>query len=110
MSAIDQIAAARNDAFAGRVMMLALKTAQNVADEDPSAADHEARVAYALRVIRGDDQPKLIAAHVIAANPTIAAAIEAHPMQFGANVPDGDIEFVLASIWTARALAFASGT
>ena len=108
MSAIDQISAARNDAFAGRVLFISLKVAQNVVAEDPGTASHAERVAYADRVIRGEDRPKLIAAHVIASNPTIAAAIDAQPAQFGANVPDGDIEFALASIWTARALAFAT--
>jgi hypothetical protein len=107
MSALDQIAAARNDTFAARVLMISFKVAQNVASEDPGTADHVARVAYAERIMRGDDQAKLIAAHVIASNPTIAVTIEGAPEQFGANVPDGDIEFALASIWTARALAFA---
>ena len=51
------------------------------------------RVAYAQRIIRGADQAKLIAAHLIASNPTIAAAIDAQPMQYGANVPEKYIEF-----------------
>jgi hypothetical protein len=107
MSALDLIATARNDIFAARVMMIAFKVSQNVASEDPGTINHAERVDYAERIMRGDDKPKLIAAHVIASNPTIAATIEAQPEQFGGNVPDGDIEFALASIWTARALAFA---
>ncbi|MGY3130130.1 hypothetical protein ACVWZM_000812 [Bradyrhizobium sp. USDA 4501] len=108
MSAKDLIATASNEEFAGRVMMLMFKTAQNVASEDLATADHEARIDYAGRVIRGDEQPQLVAAHVISSNPTIAAAIESDPAALGSNVPDGDIEFALASIWTARSLAFAA--
>ncbi|MFH0298340.1 hypothetical protein AAFX91_14075 [Bradyrhizobium sp. 31Argb] len=108
MSAHDLIATASNADFAGRVMMLMFKTAQNVASEDPATPDHDVRIDYAGRVIRGDEQPQLVAAHVISSNPTIAATIESDPDQYGANVPDGDIEFALASIWTARSLAFAA--
>ena len=108
MAAVDLIATARNDEFAARVMMIAYTTAQNVASEDPAAADHEVRAQYAGRIIVGKDNPKNIAAHVIASNPTIAGTIAGDPTKFGSNVPDGDIEFALASIWTARAKAFAS--
>jgi len=106
MSALNQIATARNDEFAGRVLFLATTTAQEVSAESPTTADHEIRVQYAGRVIRGADNAKLIASHVIASNPTIQAAIDADPTKFGSNVPDNDIKFALASIWTARAKAF----
>lgn len=110
MSALDLIATARDDTFSSRVMMISYKVAQNVASEDPSTADHAARVDYAGRVIRGADNPKNMSAHVISSNPTIAATIEANPTNYGSDVPDGDIEFALASIWTARAIAFAGVT
>lgn len=106
MAAVDLIATARNDEFAARVMMISYKVAQNVASEDPGAADHDVRIEYASRVIRGGDNPKNLAAHVISSNPTIAQAIEGDPTKYGSNVPDGDIEFAMASIWTARANAF----
>ena len=108
MSALDQIAAARDDEFSARVSMLMFKVAQMVATEDAGTADHASRMDYALRVIRGAENPKLVAAHVISSNPTIAAAIEAEPALKGSNVPDADIEFALSSIWTARAQAFAT--
>jgi hypothetical protein len=107
MSALDLIATASDATFAGRVMMIMLKTAQNVASEDPATADHAARIDYAGLVIRGEEKPQLVAAHAISSNPTIAAAIESDPAALGSNVPDGDIEFALSSIWTARSLAFA---
>ena len=108
MSATDLVATARNDTFAARVMMISYKVAQAVATEATTEPDHAVRVDYAGRVIRGADNPKNVAAHVISSNPTIAATIEAHPGNFGSDVPDADIEFALSSIWTARANAFAA--
>ena len=108
MSALDQISAARDAQFAARVTMLSIKTAQAVAAEDPGTASHTERLAYAEFTIRGDENPKMLAAHVIASNPTIGAAIDGNPGALGSNVPDNDIEFALSSIWTARALAFAA--
>ena len=107
MSALDLIATASNETFAGRVMMIMFEVAQNVASEDPATEHHAERIAYTSLVIRGEEKQQLVSAHVISSNPTIAAAIEAEPALYGGNVPDGDIEFALASIWTARSLAFA---
>ena len=107
MSALDLIATARNDEFSARVLFLATKVAQNVASEDPGTANHENRLAYASRIIRGTDNAKMIATHVISSNPSIQVTITGAPEQYGANVPDGDIEFALASIWDARSNAFA---
>lgn len=108
MSALDHIATASNAEFSGRVMMLSFTTAQNVASEEPATPDHAARIAYAEMVIRGEEKPQLVAAHVIASNPTIASAIDSDPSALGSNVPDNDIAFALSSIWTARSLAFAA--
>jgi len=107
MAAVDLIATASNHEFSGRVMMIAFKVGQQVASEDPGTAEHAARVDYAERVFRGDDKPNLMAAHIIASNASISATIEGDPDAMGSNVPDGDIEFAWATIWTARALAFA---
>ena len=107
MSALDQIAAARDDEFSARVSMLMFKVAQMVASEAPTEPEHVERLGYTQRVIRGAENPKLVAAHVISSNPTIGAAVDANPELKGSNVPDADIEFALSSIWTARALAFA---
>jgi len=107
MSALDLIATASNEEFSGRVMMIAFKVGQNVASEDPTTPDDAARKNYAEMVFRGDDKPNLMAAHIIASNAVITGAIESDPAALGSNVPDSDIEFAWATIWTARALAFA---
>lgn len=106
MSALDLISTASDPTFAGRVMMLMFKVAQNVASEDPGTANHEARISYSERIFRGEEQPQLVSAHVISSNPSITQTIEGDPAALGSNVPDGDIEFALASIWDARSLAF----
>ena len=106
MSAADLIATARNDEFAARCLFIGTKVAQNVASEDPGAADHEVRFSYAMRVIRGADNPKMMATHIISSNPSIQQTIESAPDLYGSNVPDGDIEFAFATIWTARGYAY----
>lgn len=108
MSAEALIRAAQDDVYAGRVAMIQLRVAQNVASEDPGTANHTERIGYAYYVIRGAENPKMVSAHVNS-QPGIAVTIEAEPEALGANVPDTDIEFTLATIWDARALAFAAG-
>ena len=106
MSALDLISTASDPTFAGRVQMIMFKVAQNVASEDPGTLNHTERLEYASFVIMGEEKPQLVSAHVISSNPTIAAAIESDPDALGSNVPDGDIEFALASIWDSRSLAY----
>jgi len=108
MSALDLIATASDATFSGRVMMIQFKVAQNVASEDPATAHHTERINYSGKVIRGEEKPQVVAAHVISSNPSISAQIESDPARLGSNVPDGDIEFALASIWDSRSLAFAA--
>jgi hypothetical protein len=105
MATKDIIAAASDPVFYTRVAFIALKSAQNVASEDPSTANHANRVAYSGRVLTGDDKALLIALHIAASNPTIAATLESSG---GDAVPDGDVEFAMGQIWDARANAFAS--
>jgi len=106
MSSLDHIATSRNEAFSGRVLMIALKVAQMVASEVGSTPNHAERVEYSGIIFRGDEHQQLLAAHVISSNPTMQAAIDSQPGAFGSNVPDADIEFALSSIWTARSIAF----
>ena len=105
MATKDIIAAASNPTFYTRVAFIALKVAQQVASEDPGTPNHAVRVAYAGRVVTGNDKALLLALHLVASNATIATNIEANG---GDAVPDGDIEFVLGSIWDARANAYAA--
>lgn len=97
------IEAASDPVFYTRVAFLALKAAQSIATENPNHPNHAARVAYANKIFRGEEAAITIAMHVAASNPTISAALES---QGGDAVPDGDIEFVLATIWDARSTAF----
>lgn len=105
MATKDIIAAASAPVFYTRVAFIALKAAQNVSSEDPATPNHAARIAYAGRVLTGDDKALLIALHIAASNPTIAGTLEADG---GDAVPDGDIEYAMGQIWDARANAFAN--
>lgn len=109
MSALDHINTARNPTFAARVTQISLKVAQAVATEAPTEPNHTERVNYANITFRGDENPKMLGAHMISSNPTMQATIDGDPAALGSNIPDNDIEFALSSIWTARAVAFASG-
>jgi len=104
MATRDIITAASDPVFYTRVAFITLKTAQNVASEDPAAPNHQNRVDYAERIFRGGDNALLIAMHLAAANAVIASTLET---QGGPAVPDGDIEFAMATIWDARSNAFA---
>ena len=108
MSMLDQVATARDDAFAARVYMRAFDNAYYIATFEPNTApDNAARLAYAQRVFRGDENPKILSMHVIAASPDIATAIDASPALLGSNVTDAQIDSALATLWTGRAKAFA---
>jgi hypothetical protein len=105
MATSDIIAAASRPSFYTRVAFIALKSAQNVAAEDPGTANHANRVAYAGRVLTGDDKALLLALHIAASNPTIAGTLESSG---GDAVPDNDIEFAMGQIWDARSNAYAT--
>jgi len=100
----DQQQSSQSDAFVVRVLKLATAVAHNVIEEDPETADHVARVEYAERVLRGDENPKMLAANAVATSDLVKDKIDEAPAQLGANVPDDDIAFAIASAWTARAL------
>ena len=101
MSALDLIATARDATFAARIGMISMKVAVAVANEGEDAPDHAERLFFAGKVLRGEMNNKVLAAAVIASNGTIAATIEGDPNGRGASVPDGDLEFAMASVVTA---------
>jgi hypothetical protein len=107
MATSDIISEVSKPSFYQRVSYLSLGVAQNVASEEPTAANHANRVAYSNRIFSGEEDALLLAMHVVSSNPTISQTVET---EGGDAVPDGDIQFALASIWDARANAFAPKT
>ncbi len=105
MATKDIISAASDPVFYTRVAFIALKAAQNVSNEDAGTANHANRVAYAGRVLTGADKALLLALHIAASNPTIAATLGSDG---GDAVPDGDLEYAMGQIWDSRANAFAA--
>lgn len=108
MAVLDRIATARDDVFAARVAMILMATANNVANEDPGTANHANRLALAQKVVRGEINNKAVAALVVASNATIQGAIDANPAGLGADVPDNDLEFQMATIYDNLANAYAA--
>lgn len=106
MSTTDIINAANDPTFYTRVSFISLQVAQDVASEDPGAPNHANRVEYASAIFRGDDNAALIAMHIAASNSVIAGVLET---EGGDAVPDGDIEFAMATIWDARSNAYVAG-
>lgn len=102
MATKDIISAASEPVFYTRVAFIALKAAQNVANEATNTPNHANRVKYAGRVFAGEDSALALTLHIAASNGTIAATLEA-----GDEVPDGDLEYAMGQIWDARANAFA---
>lgn len=107
MSVSDHIATASDKAFAGRVMLLSLKVAHKVTGETPGTPNRAERLRYAAMVISGDEKPQLVAAHIIAATPAIAALIDRDRPKLGANVPDNDLEAAITALWAVRSKAYA---
>lgn len=108
MAIADRIATARNDTFAARVSMILMKLAVDVANEDGGTANHANRLALAQAHFRAGINSKALAAALIANNGTIQATIDGAPELFGSNVPDGDLEFVIAGLYNHFANAYAA--
>jgi len=105
MASSNIIAEVSKPEFYTRVSYISLGVAQDVASEDPGTANHANRINYSGRILRGDEDALMLAMHVVSANPVIESTVDS---QGGDAVPDGDIEFALATIWDARANSFAA--
>lgn len=105
MASSNIIAEVSKPEFYTRVSFISLGVAQNVASEDPAAVNHTNRIAYSGRILRGDEDALMLAMHVVSANPVIEQTVDT---EGGDAVPDGDIEFALATIWDARSNAYAA--
>ncbi len=84
--------------FRARVQVAAVKAAVDVAAEADTVANHAKRVQLANQVLMSPARWGEIMAESVAVNGTILAQAMADQV-----VPDGDIEFVVASLWDAYA-------
>lgn len=85
-------------AFVTRVRGAAIKGAIAVAAEDVKAANHTRRMNLAGQVLRSPGRWAELMAEGVAANVAIVTKAMA-----GREVPDGDIEFTVNSLWDAYA-------
>jgi hypothetical protein len=86
-----------------RVSMAVTNAAVDILNEDEDAASHDARERLAKAVIRNEPLVMMSWPRLVLTNETVRAAVVADAGNFGAAVPDGDIEFTVASLWTAVA-------
>jgi len=105
MSVLDQITTARDPTFSARVMMGYFKVGVTAATEASNTPNHQNRLAYSKLLFKGQDNPRLIAAHVIASQSTIASAIDSAPLSLGSNISDTDLNAACVASYDARANA-----
>lgn len=94
MSLADQNTLARDTTFQARVRMAAVIAAIAVLNESESTENHERRYNYAARVLSGYVPFLTKLSYLVVTNSTIAATAPT-----GANATDGDIQFVVNSLW-----------
>jgi len=90
-----------------RVFLAVMDAAVDILAEDPNGPANDVRVKLARAVIRGDMAVWQAWPRLVLTNETVRAAVVADAANLGANVPDGDIQFTVASLWTnvARSLS-----
>jgi hypothetical protein len=97
---------AASPAWVQRVYLAVTDAAVDILAEDPDAPAHDIRARLARAVVRGDAMVLSAWPRLIMTNETVRASVVADAANNGANVPDGDIQFTVASLWTnvARSL------
>lgn len=95
----DIVDVAAKPSFIARVNYAVVIAAVNVAAEDPATPNHAARVAFANTILIGGTAPGAV--NAVLANSTIAA--ESDSSQRGENIPDGDLQFAVNSVFNALA-------
>lgn len=101
-----RLSLAAEDKVQQRVAERAIVTAKAVASENAATANHDQREKLAFAIFNNDPGLLLALSRLILTNPTIAsAATTAGQFADPAVVPDADIDFEMASIWTMFALA-----
>lgn len=91
MAYADIYTAAADTTFQGRCLVAMWQAAQDIANEAPTTADHQARKDWSTRVLqdRANITPRQLAMQVLR-NATIAAA--------GTTATDGDLQFQVNSV------------
>lgn len=102
MALSNYLAVCQDYDFVNRVKALTAKTAVNVGNEGAEEPNHTARANFASYALKNDVSFQMSLA-LIMSNPTIQSTIDSNfgsgATAAGAAVPDGDIEFAIASVW-----------
>src|SRR5687768_15927768 len=89
---------ANDGTFVARMSQCALRCALQIIAEDEATLDHAAREELARKVVSDPNHWGLVLARGVVTNPTISTLAPDH-----SGIADGDLEFVMASIWGAYA-------
>jgi hypothetical protein len=85
-----------------------MKSCVNIANEDPSTANHANRVAFADKHFKALINCKALAAAAIATNPTLQTEIDSQAGSLGTTIPDSDLEYVINGLIDNFANAYAA--
>jgi hypothetical protein len=108
MATLDWIATASDDTFAARVAMIQMGLCINVANEDPTTANHVNRMVFANDMFKGLINCKLVAAAAIAFNTTLQSEIDSSPTSLGSNCADSDLTYVITGLYNNLSNAYAA--
>ncbi len=97
----DIVDVAAKPSFVNRVHYGLTIAAVNVAAEDPATPNHAARLVLANAVLAGSYPAGAVFS--VLANPSIAA--ESDSSLRGENIPDGDLQFAVNSLFNSLAAA-----
>ena len=97
-----------NITFQHQVKGALLAAAANVLQESASTANHENRLKWANAIYSDPQAQMLYFIPAMLTNPTIAAEAGAAAGASGTPAPDGDVDYVVASLFDVYANQFAA--
>lgn len=105
MAYLEAAKIAENHGWQRRIGMVALNAAVDIMNEADTTDQYASRRSLALQVIRGEQTVMTALPRIVLTNEVVRAAAVADIANFGAAVPDSDLEYVVATIWTPTALS-----
>jgi hypothetical protein len=102
---LDAARISENQGWTKRINMIGLNAAVDVMGESDATAQHASRVALARMVIAGNQTATAALPKLVMTNEVVRAAAVADLEHWGAAVLDSDLEYVVATIWTAAAIS-----
>jgi len=93
----------RSTVFLDQIAGALIAAATNILNEDPATANHLVRRAYANAILTNPLEQAAFFAPGMLTNPTVAASAGNAPTASGTPIADGDVDYVVASLFDAYA-------